>query len=367
MYQTIQSAALNLDVVFERLPETFRDWQNRAWQTIRNAAFATYQDQIARLQAERDQIYRSLTDKDTLSLRRLEREEMIRLIMEWLLGPGSGFSSSPNAIQSTIDTLLSNEEQFFTNTLKSPAESPTFTNLTGGQTSAALLFGEMVKFMQQAVEWENLLYFPYPYFWGSENQGRAKFLYHHDDPEHERFLRAGYMRVVLTIRPGFETDFTRLVETGSLGTTTSFTLLTVAEEIAAFAHTNYDGIPPANPEKHARPLLYPQQRKTWEIMEGVIDLIEKYKTDNGDYPHKLSDVPGTATTDAWGHDLDYSNPGSGNDYDLISFGADGVAGGDDLDADISSAAGASLVATWFEYTPTSGIDIEVDTKPGDIA
>jgi hypothetical protein len=60
-------------------------------------------------------------------------------------------------------------------------------------------------------------------------------------------------------------------------------------------------------------------------------------------------------------------PGSGNDYDLISYGADGKEGGDDLNADISSAAGASRIATWFDYTPTSGIDIEVDTKPGEIA
>jgi hypothetical protein len=266
-----------------------------------------------------------------------------------------------------LDKLLSNEQQFLTNTLATPAESPTFTNVTAGQTSEALMFGELVKFAQQAVEWENLLYFPYPYFWGSENQGRAKFLFHHLDPEHERFLRAGYMRVVLTIRPGFEADFTRLVETGSLGSTTSFTLLTVAEEIAAFARTNYSGIPPANPEKHARPLLYPQQRNTWNVMEGVIELIEQYKADNGDYPDSLTDMPGAATEDAWGKPLAYNKPGSGNDYDLISYGANGVAGGDDLDADISSASGASLVATWFEYTPTSGIDIEVDTKPADIA
>ena len=175
------------------------------------------------------------------------------------------------------------------------------------------------------------------------------------------------MRVVLTIRPGFETDFTRLVETGSFGSSTSFTLLTVAEEIAAFAKTNYGGIPPANPEKHARPLLYPQQRKTWQIMETVIEQIEKYRSDNGEYPEKLEDITGMATEDAWGHPLVYKKPGSGNDFDLISYGADGAPGGDDINADISSAAGASLVATWFEYTPTSGIDIEVDTKPEDIA
>jgi Type II secretion system (T2SS), protein G len=57
----------------------------------------------------------------------------------------------------------------------------------------------------------------------------------------------------------------------------------------------------------------------------------------------------------------YRIPGSGNDYDLLSLGADGLEGGEGVDADISAAAGASLMATWFDYTPTTGIDLEVQT------
>jgi hypothetical protein len=50
----------------------------------------------------------------------------------------------------------------------------------------------------------------------------------------------------------------------------------------------------------------------------------------------------------------------------VSLGADGAVGGEGLNADISSAAGASLVATWFEYTPTSALDIEMNTGAKDI-
>ena len=207
MYQRIQSAAVDIDVLFERLPETVWDWQKRAWEAIRNASYGTYQEKIARLQSERDQLFRALTDKDTLSLRRLEREEMIRLIMQWLLGPASGFSSAPATTQATIDQLLDNEVKFLTNTLPAPAESATFTKVTDAQVSEALLLGELVKFVQQAVEWENLLYFPYPYFWGSENQGRAKLLFqasgprartiparglHARGPDHPTRLRGGF-------------------------------------------------------------------------------------------------------------------------------------------------------------------------------
>ena len=119
----------------------------------------------------------------------------------------------------------------------------------------------------------------------------------------------------------------------------------MAEEVAAFARTNYAGIPPANPEKHARPLLYPQQRKTWETMQKVVGLLEAYYQANNAYPADLSVLAGGPFRDAWGEDLVYRNPGSGNDYDLLSLGADGAEGGVDLDADISAATAASLIAS----------------------
>ncbi|TDF91152.1 hypothetical protein E1757_33390 [Paenibacillus piri] len=97
-------------------------------------------------------------------------------------------------------------------------------------------------------------------------------------------------------------------------------------------------------------------------MQSVVKLIESYHETNNAYPPDLSQLPGAPFQDAWGNDLVYNNPGSGNDYDLLSLGADGQAGGEGADADISAAAGASLVASWFDYTPTSGIDIEIDSK-----
>lgn len=43
------------------------------------------------------------------------------------------------------------------------------------------------------------------------------------------------------------------------------------------------------------------------------------------------------TTDPWGNPYDYRFPGSrGNEPDIISYGADGVPGGEDINADITS-------------------------------
>ncbi|RKN47935.1 hypothetical protein D7223_12970 [Micromonospora endolithica] len=98
-------------------------------------------------------------------------------------------------------------------------------------------------------------------------------------------------------------------------------------------------------------------------MQVVIDELERYHATHGRYPAQLADLAGGPYRDAWNRELVYRLPGSGNDYDLISFGADGEPGGEGVDADISAAAGASLMATWFDYTPTSGIDIAVHSVP----
>jgi hypothetical protein len=332
----------------------------KSWATLRDAAFAAYQTQIATLQAVRDKLWMDLTGKDTLTLRRMEREELIREILVWLIGPS--FEPAPDDVGAVVQELLKMEIDDKPDTAVGGGQA--FRELSNADWITAAGFGDFVKFIHQAVEWENLLYFLYPYFWGSDDLAREKLLFDHPDPNHRDFLRSGYARVVIPIRPGFEHDFTQLLDTGSIGGTSPY--LTIADEIAAFAQTNYTGIPPANPEKHARPLLYPEQRQTWATMEGVIKLIDDYQAANNAYPADLSVLAGAPFKDAWGRDLVYKLPGSGNDYDLLCYGADGVEGGEDLNADISAAAGASLVATWFDYTPTSGIDIELNAKPAPV-
>lgn len=373
-YHDVEQASISLEYWVKVTAKKIDAWKIAAWTAIKVSAEARYHEEIARKQEERDKLWRLLNGKDTLTLRRLEREELLRLVMQWLLGPNLPLASDLNGdVQKTLGQILDNEHNFQSFTedllklLVSLSTNPTLHHVNEDAWFNAVMFGEQVKFIHQAIEWENLLYFLYPYFWGSEIVGRDKMLFEHADPEHERFLRAGYVRIVVPVRLGFENDFTKLIETGALSTHQEHPYQSIAEDIANFAHTNYAGIPPANPEKHARPLLYPEQRATWDIMQGVMKQIDQYKVDNGHYPENLSLLPSGEPVDWWGNPLAYRMPGLGADYDLISLGANGIEGGEELDADISSAAGVSLVATWFDYTPTSALDIEVVTKPELIA
>ncbi|HEU5378584.1 MAG TPA: type II secretion system protein GspG [Ktedonobacteraceae bacterium] len=134
--------------------------------------------------------------------------------------------------------------------------------------------------------------------------------------------------------------------------------------------TNYENIPPANPDNNVRELLYPEQRKAWADIQALMQLLEQYKAAQGHYPttseglQALQSLPGNPRiplTDPWGNGYDYRSPGIHNDYDLVSYGADGQPGGTGLDSDIASWAEGSVVGRWYEYTPTSALDVSINT------
>jgi general secretion pathway protein G len=69
--------------------------------------------------------------------------------------------------------------------------------------------------------------------------------------------------------------------------------------------------------------------------EGLGALISKPADFKGDWPKGgyLDKLP----KDAWGNDFVYKSPGTGDrDYDILSYGADGKAGGENEYSDISN-------------------------------
>jgi len=94
-------------------------------------------------------------------------------------------------------------------------------------------------------------------------------------------------------------------------------------------------------------------------MESLETAIKLYKLDSGIYPtteqglQALVEQPQTGTLpkkwrkggylekgkvpkDPWGNEFVYLSPGAQGDYDIISYGADGVPGGEEFDKDINS-------------------------------
>lgn len=94
-------------------------------------------------------------------------------------------------------------------------------------------------------------------------------------------------------------------------------------------------------------------------IEGFETALKLYRLDNGFYPtteqglQALVQQPETSPAprkwrsggyleksripqDPWGNEFVYLSPGTHGDYDIISYGADGVQGGDDANQDVNS-------------------------------
>lgn len=106
----------------------------------------------------------------------------------------------------------------------------------------------------------------------------------------------------------------------------------------------------------------PEQAKKLKArmqIESIGTALKLYKLDNGAYPtteqglQALVEMPSSGTTpknwrkggylekgrvpqDPWGNDFIYLCPGIHDDFDIISYGADGVSGGEETNADINS-------------------------------
>jgi hypothetical protein len=364
--QNVDAAAVTFTLTFEPTAETMAQWQSAAWQALYNAAHDAYYTSLQALTQQRDALKAHIEGVDTLTLRREERDEVMKGILRWLLGPAFDFMPQDVVNLFAKDpTLRSYGESFTGNDL----------GLDASGWSTMFVYQEMVKFIQQAIEWENMLYFLYPYFWDVPAAWDFVRTLQHPDATRQQFLRAGSARVVLTIRSGFENAFAAFVDRGELGRVLppDHPYLTIGREIRAYDRANYPGIPPANPAEDFRPLLTPLQRQAWQDMQGLIALLEQYKIAKGAYPTtgqglaELSELGSVPASDPWGNPYVYRSPGAFNDYELASLGADGQPGGDGEDADITSWAGASLIAEWFEYTPTHGTDIQINSAPASMA
>ena len=92
-------------------------------------------------------------------------------------------------------------------------------------------------------------------------------------------------------------------------------------------------------------------------MQILIKVIEDYAVAKGVYPSTMATIS-LPLKDPWECEYKYKIPGEHGKYDLFTLGSDHKEGGEGEKADITNWAETSLIGSWFEYTPTSAMDIE---------
>jgi hypothetical protein len=364
-YHNVDFGEMQVRVTMSPTPEALQKWRSKVWDQLREADQANFSARLTLMRDRKAQLEAEIAQFDALTLRKMEHEEVMRGVLQWLLGPN--FALMPDSVRSAITKNVND-----TGAASGSFAFPEVHSLPVGDYQAIVEHGELIKFLHNAIEWENMIFFAYPYFWDRlENWAFKRFLMH-PDYAHRAFLRAGCARVVIPVRPGFEASFAMLMETGDATAPpdTSYPYVSIGEETRNFAMTNYEGIPPANPDHNVRTLLYPQQRTAWNDIQQIMHALDQYYADNGStYPTTLADpalvIAATKAgvsiqkTDPWGTPYHYQMPGVRGQYDLLTHGDPNKPTADGMDTDISSYAEGSVVGRWYEYTPTSGLDVAV--------
>ena len=233
-----QGSVLNISIFAKGVltDQAFREWQSKAYELIVDAAKGQYETKKQGLQREINQLETELFREDSLVLRKIEKEEIMKGVLRWVLGPDFSFyppELPPLGLSETDDIDIYGSKGEI-------RENSDYEHL--------LKHGELIRFLHQAIEWENVIYVLYPYFWTDNTRWDLKQGLFHPEFIHRTFLRAGAARVVLTIRPGFEESFLSFMETLDFGTIlpSSHPYITVAKEMKAMAEESYPFTPLAN-------------------------------------------------------------------------------------------------------------------------
>jgi hypothetical protein len=348
---------VQLTVELENLPSVIEKWEDETWNALYNAAQIRYFAQQQEIAAQIAAIEQQLANVDTLSLRREESDEIMKCVVKFVLG--TDFDFMPPDVRAAFAAEgrdLSHGIAF---------DDQSLSGLNATQWTVLRQHEDMVRFINQAIEWENVVTFLYSYFWDIPESWEFIRNLRHPDANRQAFLRAGSARVVLTIRKGWEWKWLRFTQLdivdADIPQPTTGPYLSIAQEIAAYDDRNYPGIPPANLAKAAVRLhdaifttasvkaISSGSPVSIEVADStgfVVGL--QVVVDVEDDRHVQESVTITEVPDA-SHivveSLTHTHDGTQTPFPMLQPGDKGT-----------------LIAEWNEYTPSSGIDIAVTSN-----
>jgi hypothetical protein len=166
------------------LPEFQAAWRAKTYLALYEAAQARFNQALERAQQRKAFLEDLIGRFDSLTLRKMEHEEVMKWVLRWLLG-GFALDSSPVSIYASTPWPESSEPPGEAPAAGAggspsppvPAVIPPAWSMSGidpahidpadinAHRTEVLSFGEFVKFIHNAIEWENCIYLAYPYFW----------------------------------------------------------------------------------------------------------------------------------------------------------------------------------------------------------
>lgn len=196
-FTTVKMFTMNLNVTVYcvRKPETFTTWQIETFNKIINAykeKKAAYDNAIAEAKAQ-SSLGIQIQGNNPLYNRNIEEQELKKNCLKWL------------------EVEVGNSHYNELNVCDTAEDMPNM------QASEALAcYSQKAKFFEQAFDWDIMSYLFYPYFWGKQCSWKEIYKLDDNDPVFRGFLQAGMARVVVPVKPNYETAIIYYLETGKV-------------------------------------------------------------------------------------------------------------------------------------------------------
>ena len=352
-------ATVTLSVYTIPTASSISQWQASVYDALYNAAQVTFSNLQQTVTAQIETLQQQINSVDTLTLRREENDEIMKCALRWLLG--ANFEFMP---QNVIDLF----QQSGTDLKYGIGFTGNQTGFSSDDWTVVMQNEDRVNFINQAVDWDNVIFFLYSYFWDVPDSWDFIRQIGHPDATRQAFLRAGSARVVLTVRQGWELAWTYFVEFGSTimpNPLPSHPYLTIAQQIQDYDSTNYPGIPPADPNgggpiddgtpQVGTTTVQALQPSTSPVSIAVADstgfiagataIIDTWASGVQETQTIVAVADGTHITVQALSNAHTITQNQNQPLPIVQAGTEGL-----------------LIAEWFEYTPTSGTDIAVTSN-----
>jgi hypothetical protein len=221
---------LSADVFCELTSEGMAKWQHDMYEAIMQAYLQQKAEYDEKLAAAAIQKGIEILGRNPLENRRLERDELKKLVIMMLTG-------SPYI---ALNSFYAGSEPLM-------------------NIGKACANGKRIRFFENAFEWRNMLYVFYPYFWGRKARWISALHLTDPDLDFAAFLKAGAARVQVPVRPGFERAVAHFCQYGDIWEGNDIPLMDdelyvpIVDEITENLGKLDDGVP------------YPEDSEPWEV------------------------------------------------------------------------------------------------------
>ena len=191
----LEELSVNIEITCKRTEQMFTQWKLKTYEKIVMAfqkLQSDYESKMASMQFQKGSIG-PLGAADPEANRQIERTELKRSCIALLAND----YSKVDGFDALRPWLLDSQTQML---------DPDLT--------LSMKYGSWVRWFEQVFEWDKIGYVFYPYYWGRASEWVKRLNLKNDDPLFLNFLQAGYARVVVPVRNGFENAVNFFLLTG---------------------------------------------------------------------------------------------------------------------------------------------------------